>query len=59
MSPPPQLENLLIERLSPGAVLLSYNAPKRSNAFTPQQYDDLRAGLVWARDEEEVRVVVV
>ncbi|KAF2007372.1 ClpP/crotonase [Amniculicola lignicola CBS 123094] len=59
MAPPPPLETILIERLSTGTVLLSYNTPKRSNAFTPQQYDDLREGLVWAREEAEVRVVVV
>lgn len=59
MAPPPQLETILIDRLSEGAVLLSYNTPKRSNAFTPQQYNNLREGLVWARDEDPVRVIVV
>ena len=59
MAPSPQLSTILIERLSEGAVLLSYNSPKRSNAFDPQQYDDLRQGLEWARDEEGVKVVVV
>lgn len=59
MSPPPQLQTLTCERVSDGAVLLSYNTPKRSNAFDPQQYDDLREGLIWARDEPNVNVVVV
>jgi 1,4-dihydroxy-2-naphthoyl-CoA synthase len=59
MAPTPKLETILIERLSEGAVLLSYNTPQRSNAFTPQQYDDLREGLVWARDDPAVRVIVV
>ncbi|KAH7393945.1 ClpP/crotonase-like domain-containing protein [Phaeosphaeria sp. MPI-PUGE-AT-0046c] len=59
MSPPPQLTTLICERISDGAVLLSYNTPKRSNAFDPQQYNDLRDGLVWARDEPAVKVVVV
>ncbi|KAF2751832.1 ClpP/crotonase [Sporormia fimetaria CBS 119925] len=59
MTSPPQLKTLLIERLSAGAALLSYNTPKRSNAFDPQQYNDLRDGLVWARDDPDIRVVVV
>jgi peroxisomal 3,2-trans-enoyl-CoA isomerase len=59
MSPPPQLKTLVCERISDGAVLLSYNTPKRSNAFDPQQYSDLREGLLWARDEPNVKVVVV
>lgn len=59
MAPPPHLKTILIEHLSEGAVLFSYNTPKRSNAFDPQQYLDLRDGLVWARDEDAIRVVVV
>jgi peroxisomal 3,2-trans-enoyl-CoA isomerase len=59
MSPPPQLKTIVCERISDGSVLLSYNTPKRSNAFDPQQYNDLREGLVWARDEPNVKVVVV
>lgn len=56
---PPQLKTLLCERISDGVALLSYNSPKRSNAFDPQQYNDLREGLVWARDEPLVNVVVM
>lgn len=59
MAPPPVLKTMLCERISDGAVLLSYNTSKRSNAFDPQQYNDLREGLVWARDEEDVIAVVV
>jgi len=59
MAPPPQLEGVLVEQLSAGAVLLSYNRPKFANAFIPQQYDDLREALVWARKEPAVRTVVV
>lgn len=59
MAQPPILQTILMERLSEGAVLLSYNTPERANAFTPQTYDDLREGLVWAREEDDVRVVLV
>lgn len=55
----PQLETILINRLSEGAVLFSYNRPKISNAFTPQQYNELRKALIWARDESNIRVIVV
>lgn len=58
MAPPPGLETILIERLSPGAVLFSYNQPKISNAFTLQQYKDLAAALIWAREDPDIRVVV-
>ena len=58
MVPPPTLETILIDRLSPTAVLFSYNQPKISNAFTIQQYIDLRDALVWARDDPDIRVVV-
>jgi peroxisomal 3,2-trans-enoyl-CoA isomerase len=59
MSPLPKLKTIVCERLSNHAVLLSYNTPKRSNAFDPQQYNDLRDGLIWARDEPNINVVVV
>ncbi|KAF2025558.1 ClpP/crotonase [Setomelanomma holmii] len=59
MAPPPELKTILCERISDGAVLLSYNTPKRSNAFDPQNYLDLKEGLVWARDEPDVKVVVI
>ncbi|KAH7085475.1 ClpP/crotonase-like domain-containing protein [Paraphoma chrysanthemicola] len=59
MAPTPQLKTIMCERVSEGAVLLSYNTPKRSNAFDPQQYLDLRDGLVWARDNPDVNVVVI
>lgn len=59
MTPPPHLDTVLIDRLSEGAVLLSYKRPRVSNAFTPQQCNDLREALIWARDESAVRVIVV
>jgi Delta3-Delta2-enoyl-CoA isomerase len=58
MAPPPTLDTILIDRLSPGAVLFSYNQPKISNAFTIQQYRDLATALIWAREDPDIRVVV-
>lgn len=58
MAPPPTLSNITIDILSPQAVLFSYNQPQISNAFTIQQYFDLRDALVWAREEPEINVVV-
>lgn len=58
MAPPPTLGTIVIDRLSIGAVLFSYNQPKISNAFTIQQYHDLAEALIWAREESEIRVVV-
>ncbi|KAF2175572.1 hypothetical protein K469DRAFT_756176 [Zopfia rhizophila CBS 207.26] len=57
MAPPPNLETILIERLSEGAVLFSYNRPKVSNSFTPKQHHGLREGLLWARDESAIRTM--
>ena len=58
MVSPPSLETILIERLSPGSVLFSYNQPNISNAFTLQQYRDLATALIWAREDPDIRVVV-
>jgi Delta3-Delta2-enoyl-CoA isomerase len=58
MAPPPTLDTILIDHLSPGAVLFSYNQPKISNAFTIQQYRDLATALIWAREDPDIRVVV-
>jgi len=58
MAPQPQLQTIAIDRLSPGAVLFSYNQPKIANAFTIQQYHDMRAALLWAREEDEIRIIV-
>jgi Delta3-Delta2-enoyl-CoA isomerase len=58
MAPPPTLQTITIDRLSPTAVLFSYNQPHISNAFTVQQYLDMRDALVWARDEDKIKVVV-
>ena len=58
MAPPPTLQTITIDRLSPAAVLFSYNQPKISNAFTIQQYIDLRDALIWARDDPDITVIV-
>lgn len=58
MPPAPTLQTILIERLNPAVALFWYNQPQISNAFTVQQYLDMRDALVWARDEPELKVVV-
>lgn len=58
MAPAPQLQTITIERLSEGAVLFRYNQPKIANAFTMQQWVDMRVALEWARDEPEIKVIV-
>lgn len=60
-SPPPTLKTILVDFISPDrkAVLLTYNQPKISNAFTIQQYHDLATALSWARDTREVIAVVL
>ena len=55
---PQSFQTIVVERLSEGAVLLSYNQPKISNAVALQQYEDLRQALLWAKDEPAIRVVV-
>ena len=55
----PTLETIKIDLLSKKAVLLTYNQPKISNAFTLQQYYDLATALTWARDTEPIIVVVL
>jgi peroxisomal 3,2-trans-enoyl-CoA isomerase len=59
MAPAPTLSTIVIEPLSAGVAVLSYNQPKIANAFTLQQYIDLRDALIWAREEPEVKVVVL
>ena len=58
MAPPPTLQAILIELISPQAVLFTYNQPKISNAFTLQAYIDMREALIWARDEPNIKVIV-
>jgi hypothetical protein len=59
MSSSKSYQTLLLSSLSPSALLIEYNQPKISNAFTLQQYHDLADALHWARDVPEIRVVVV
>ncbi|OAL23859.1 hypothetical protein AYO20_10879 [Fonsecaea nubica] len=56
---PPNYQTVLSTRLSPGTLLLEYNQPKISNAFTLQQYHDLADALRWARNVPEIRVIVL
>lgn len=55
----PILQTIKIESIALKAVLLTYNQPKISNAFTLQQYYDLATALAWARDNSSVTVVVL
>lgn len=57
--PPPTLSTVLITPISDKAVLLTYNQPKISNAFTLQQYHDLASALTWARENPSILVVVL
>ncbi|KAK5946544.1 putative secondary metabolism biosynthetic enzyme [Knufia obscura] len=57
--PPPTLQTIQISLLSPKAVLLTYNQPHISNAFTLQQYHDLATALTWARDHPTLLVIVL
>jgi Delta3-Delta2-enoyl-CoA isomerase len=56
---PPTLQTVAISRLAPGALLIEYNQPKISNAFTLQQYHDTADALKWARELPDIKVVVV
>lgn len=58
MATAPNLSTITIDRLSPGAALFSYNQPHISNAFTIQQYLDLRDALLWAREEPDINVII-
>jgi peroxisomal 3,2-trans-enoyl-CoA isomerase len=58
MVPPPTLSTVQIDQISENAALFTYNQPKISNAFTIQQYHDLRDALLWALAEPKINVVV-
>jgi peroxisomal 3,2-trans-enoyl-CoA isomerase len=58
MVPPPTLSTVQIDPISENAALFTYNQPKISNAFTIQQYHDLRDALLWALTEPKINVVV-
>jgi peroxisomal 3,2-trans-enoyl-CoA isomerase len=55
----PIYQTLLLSSLSPGTLLMEYNQPKISNAFTLQQYHDLASALQWARSIPSIRVLVL
>ena len=49
----------LIEELSGGVLLITFNRPERKNAFNQQMWRDFRDALAEARAGDDVRVVVV
>ena len=51
-------ETLLVERDGPVATL-TMNRPAQLNALYRQSYLDFEQALIWARDDDSVRVVVV
>jgi peroxisomal 3,2-trans-enoyl-CoA isomerase len=59
MAPPPTLSTILIDRVSPEVALISYNRPKIANAFDVTHYLNTAEALIWAREEPEVKVVIV
>jgi Delta3-Delta2-enoyl-CoA isomerase len=58
MAPPPTLSTIRIDQISENAALFTYNQPKISNAFTIQQYIDMRDALLWALGEAKINVIV-
>ena len=58
MAPPPTLSTIKIDPIFDSAVLFTYNQPKTSNAFTIQQYYDMRDALIWALGEPKINVIV-
>jgi peroxisomal 3,2-trans-enoyl-CoA isomerase len=58
MAPPPTLSTVTINQIAENATLFTYNQPKISNAFTLQQYYDLRDALLWALAEPKINVIV-
>jgi hypothetical protein len=59
MARSPRPKTILCERISDDAVLLSYNVPKYANDFAPQQYTDLTDESIWARNEPDVKILVM
>lgn len=51
-------ETLLVEREGPVATL-TMNRPAQMNAIWRQSYLDFEQALVWARDDDSIRVVVI
>ncbi|KPI39408.1 Enoyl-CoA delta isomerase 2, mitochondrial [Cyphellophora attinorum] len=58
---PPTLSTILTSFLNEAktAVLLTYNQPKISNAFTIAQYHDLAAALTWAKHHPTIITIVL
>lgn len=59
MAPQPTLSTIIIDRISPAVALISYNRPKIANAFDVSHYLNTADALIWARDEPEIKVVIV
>jgi Delta3-Delta2-enoyl-CoA isomerase len=60
--PPPALKTITISPVPNAedkAILLTYNQPHISNAFTLQQYHDLAAALTWAKLSPQILVIVL
>lgn len=55
----PTLQTIKVERLAKRAVLLTYNQPQISNAFTVQQYLDLTSALKWVLEQPKITVAVL
>jgi len=49
----------LIEELRDGVAFIALNRPQRRNAFNDRLYDDTRAALAEARDDDRVRAVLI
>jgi len=56
---PPTLSTILISHLSPTTILLTYNLPKISNAFTLQSYHDLRTALLWTLSLPKITTILL
>lgn len=59
--PPPKLSTILISFLNEAhsALLLTYNQPHLSNAFTLQQYHDLATALTYALNHPSIITIVL
>jgi enoyl-CoA hydratase/carnithine racemase len=49
----------VLEEIRDGVLILTLNRPQRRNAFNDEQYDDVRAALAAAQQDDGVRVVVI
>ncbi|KAI8890833.1 ClpP/crotonase [Backusella circina FSU 941] len=59
MTSVPQLETIAITLFPNGVTEIALNRPKRYNALSPQAYKDWLAAFQWAKECDEVKVVVL